>query len=325
MRMARYERYGAAADVLEVVETDPPAPGPGEVQVAVAVSGVNPTDWKMRQRQPGQPVPVDFQVPNQDGAGTISAVGAGVDSSRVGERVWLYHAAWQRSWGTAAEFTIVPSAQAVALPAHVSFDIGATLGIPHMTAHRCLFADGPIDGATVLVAGGAGAVGNAAIQLARRAGATVIATVSSDAKAALAQAAGAHHTVNYRAGDAAEQIRALAPRGVDRIVEVALTTNLTLDLAVMADNSSIVVYATEPTDPLVPAGRLLFGNVNLRFMIVYTMPTVAMARAVAEVTDAAAAGALVNLPFHRFSLDDIGAAQDAVEAGAVGKVLVDLA
>jgi NADPH2:quinone reductase len=322
MRAAIYDHYGPAAEVLRIVERPVPEPGEGEVAVRVAVSGVNPTDWKSRVRQPGKPIGLEFQVPNQDGAGVIEAVGPGVDPHRVGQRVWLYHAAWQRPWGTAAEVTLVPAEQAVPLPDGVGFDIGATLGIPHMTAHRCVFADGPVDGATVLVAGGAGAVGHAAIQLARRGGATVIATVSSEAKAAIARAAGADHVVNYRQPDASDQVRSLAPDGVDRIVEVALTTNLDLDLRVMAENAAIACYATEPTDPVVPSGRLLFANTNLRYVLVYRMPAAAMATAVADVT--AAAPDLVPLPFRRFPLEDIAAAHDAVEAGAVGKILVDV-
>jgi NADPH2:quinone reductase len=324
VRAALYDRYGAAADVLRVVECDRPEPGPGEVRVRIAVSGVNPTDWKARTGRPGAALPFPFLVPNQDGAGVIDAVGTGVDRKRVGQRVWLYHASWQRQWGTAAEWIVVPDALAVALPDTASFDLGATLGIPAMTAHRCLFADGPVDGLTVLVAGGAGAVGHAAIQLARRDGARVISTVSSDAKAAIATAAGAHHVVNYRDGDARDQIRAAAPESVHRIVEVALTTNADLDRAVLAGNGTIVTYANEPTDPVLPTLGLMFANTTLRYVLVYRMPPAAISQAVGDVTAAAAAGDLTLLPVHRFPLEEIAAAHDAVENGAVGKVLVDV-
>ncbi len=220
MRAAIYESFGPAAEVLKVVEIERPEPGPGEVRVRVRVSAVNPTDWKSRNAGQGE-LPFPFLVPNQDGAGEIDAVGEGVSEDRVGERVWLYFAAYKRQYGTAAQWICLPQEQAVALPADAGFDLGASLGIPALTAHRCLFADGPLDGLTVLVAGGAGAVGHYAIELARRAGARVISTVSSDEKAALARAAGAHETVNYREGDPAEAILALAPGGVDRVVEVA--------------------------------------------------------------------------------------------------------
>ena len=319
-----YERFGPASEVLRVVEMDKPEPGPGEVRVRVAVSGVNPTDWKARAGRPGVALPFPFLVPNQDGAGVIDAVGRGVEAGRVGQRVWLFHAAWQRQWGTASEWIVLPASQAVPLPDDVDFDLGATLGIPAMTAHRCVFADGPIEGRTVLVAGGAGAVGHAAIELARRAGARVITTVSSDAKAAIAGAAGAHHVVNYRDGDAAAQIKAVAADGVHRIIEVALTTNADLDRRVLAGNGTIVTYANEPTDPTLPVIGLMFANTTLRFVLVYRLPAAAIAEAVSDVTTAAAEGALTLLPVHRFALGDIAAAHDAVESGATGKVLVDV-
>ena len=262
-----------------------------------------------------------FQVPNQDGAGVIDKVGEGVDEARVGERVWVYFAAWQRQWGTAAEYTVLPAEQAVAL-GDAAFELGASLGIPALTAHRCLFADGAVSGAAVLVAGGAGAVGHAAIELARWGGATVIATVSNDEKAHLARAAGAHHVVNYREEDAAERIGKLAPDGVDRVVEVALTANLELDLAVGA--SHVATYAAAADDAVeVPVRRLMTANAVLRFVLVYTIPRFALRRAVADVSEAVREGALTTLPLHRFPLEGAAEAHDAVEGGAVGKVLID--
>ena len=324
MLAARYERTGAAREVLRVEEVDTPEPGPGEVRVRIRVSGVNPTDWKSRAGATGRPPPDGFQIPNQDGAGEIDAVGEGVDPARVGERVWVFFAAWQRPWGTAAQWTVVPAERAVALPAGASDDLGASLGIPAMTAHRCLLAGGPVDGATVLVAGGAGAVGHAAIELGGWLGARVIATVSSDEKAALARAAGAHAVVNYRAGDAAEQIRAAAPDGVDRVVEVALGPNLELDLDVAAPNAAIVAYADTGGEAAVPPRRLMAPNLVLRFVLVYTMPPAAIAAAAHDVSAAVRDGALSTLPLHRFGLDDTAGAHDAVEAGAVGKVVIDV-
>jgi NADPH2:quinone reductase len=240
----------------------------------------------------------------------------------VGERVWVYFAARQRQWGTAAEYTVLPAEQAVAL-GDAPFELGASLGIPALTAHRCLFADGPLTGATVLVAGGAGAVGHAAIELARwgRA-ATVIATVSSEEKARLAREAGAHHVVNYREDDAVARIRELAPGGVDRVVEVALKANLELDLAVGATH--VVTYAATGDESVaVPVRRLMTPNVVLRFVLVYTIPRAALRRAVADVSEAVRQGALTTLPLHRFPLERAAEAHDAVEAGAVGKVIVE--
>jgi NADPH2:quinone reductase len=286
--------------------------------VRIAVSGVNPTDWKAR----GNELPFEFQIPNQDGAGVVDAVGEGVDAARVGERVWVYFAAWQRQWGTAAEYTVLPAEQAVPL-GDASFDLGASLGIPALTAHRCLFADGALTGATVLVAGGAGAVGHAAIELARWGGAErVIATVSSGEKAALARAAGAHDVVDYREEDAAARLRELAPDGVDRVVEVALGANLELDLS--AGATHIVTYAGTPDDAVaVPVRRLMTANAVLRFVLVYTIPRDALRRAVADVSAAVRQGALTTLPLHRFPLDHAADAHDAVRGGAVGKVLID--
>ena len=322
MLAARYERCGRARDVLVVGEVERPEPGPGEVLVRVRVSGLNPTDWKSRAREEPR---FPFQVPNQDGAGVVEAVGAGVDDGRIGERVWLYFAAWRRQWGTAAQWTVVPAEQAVPLPEHASDPLGASLGIPALTAHRCLFADGAVAGRTVLVAGGAGAVGHAAIELARWRGAHVVATVSSDEKAELARTAGAHDVVNYRRGDAAEAIRAAAPAGVDRVVEVAPAANLALDLAVCAPDATIAAYASngggEATLPVRPAMRL---NATLRFVLVYTMPEAALRQAVAEVGEALGEGVLTTLPIHRFPLERIADAHDAVEGGAMGKVVVEV-
>lgn len=324
MLAALYETTGSS-DVLRVQERPRPEPGPGEVLVRVTVSGVNPTDWKSRSGATGGLLKgASFQVPNQDGAGVIEAVGDGVDDARAGQRVWLYFAAWQRQWGTAAQYTVVPANQAVELRDGASDDLGASLGIPAMTAHRCLHADGPIEGRTVLVAGGAGAVGHAAIELARFAGARVIATVSSDAKAELARAAGAHETVNYRSGDAPERLREAASDGIDRVVELDLAHNLDLDLAAAAPHAVISSYAGESGDVELAIRKLMVPNIVLRFVLVYTMPAAAVAEAVAGVTDAVGAGALTLLPLHRFALEDTGAAHDAVEAGAVGKVLIDI-
>src|SRR5918998_5821455 len=221
--------------VLQLVDRGPPPPAPGEVRVRVVVSGVNPTDWKSRRGSgPGQPPPFPEVTPNQDGAGVIDAIGDGVEGLAAGDRVWIYLAGHQRPTGTAQEYTNLPAERVVRLPDGISVDIGASLGVPAMTAHRALTVaeDGPrrlepgaLDGKVVLVAGGAGAVGHAAIQLARWAGATVISTISGPEKARLAVAAGAHHAVNYRQGDPAAEIRRVATDGIDIIVDVAVAKN----------------------------------------------------------------------------------------------------
>jgi NADPH2:quinone reductase len=335
-----YSRAGGP-EVLALTERQVPEPGAGEVRVRIHVSGVNPTDWK--QRETGLAPGIAEQVPDQDGAGVIDAVGSGVGAARVGERVWVWEAAWHRADGTAQEYVVLPARQAVTLPGGASFDLGAALGIPALTAHRTLtvleggprrLAPGALDGVTVLVAGGAGAVGNAAIQLARWAGARVIATVSGPRKAELAEAAGAHHVVNYRdgdTGDTAAAIRRIAPGGVDLVVEVAPAANAALDHAVAAPNAVIAFYATTPG-----AGEVAFPireamTLNLRWqgVLVYTITAAAKDDAVASVSAAVADGALragedAGLPLHRFPLERTGDAHAAVQQGAVGKVLIDV-
>jgi NADPH:quinone reductase len=320
MKAALFERHGPAAEVLRVEEVERPEPGPGEVRVEVAVSAINPTDYKSRSG--ATPRPIDrFQIPHLDGAGVIDAVGVGVDPARLGQRVWLWMAAAGRRWGTAAEWTIVPERQAVPLPDGASFELGASLGVPAMTAHRCLFADGPVEGQTVLVAGGAGAVGHFAIQLGRWAGARVITTVSGPEKAELARRAGAEHVVNYRDPDAADQIRAVAEQ-VDRVVEVALGANLALDLALAHPGTVVVTYAAEPADPVLPVRACMTANVVLRFILLYGVPAAALDHAAADVSAALAEGVLTELPSQRFPLSDIVKAHEAAEAGVVGKVFV---
>jgi NADPH2:quinone reductase len=339
MRAVVYSQTGGP-EVLRLVERPVPEPGPGEVRVGVRVSGVNPTDWKARRgSSSGGQLPFPEVVPNQDGAGTIDAVGAGVDPARVGERVWLWEAAWQRADGTAQEQVVLPERQAVRLPDGVSFDVGASLGIPALTAHRCLtvsehgpsrLAPGALAAQIVLVAGGAGAVGHAAIQLAHWAGARVITTVSGDEKATLAHSAGADHVVNYRSADAADQIRRLASDGVDVVVEVAPAANVALDAAVLAANGTVAAYATDGgTDISLSVRELMSRNIRYQFVLVYTVSSGPKDQAVADVAAAAADGALpvgadAGLPLHRFPLDQTGEAHTAVERGAIGKVLIDV-
>ncbi|HWG72792.1 MAG TPA: NADPH:quinone reductase [Acidimicrobiales bacterium] len=322
MRAARYDRTGPAHQVLSVQDVERPDPGPGEVRVKVAVSGVNPTDWKSRAGVTGDG-PDGWQIPHHDGAGEIDAVGPGVDGSRVGQRVWVWLAAAGRRWGTAAEWTVVPKDRAVPMPEGTSFELGASLGVPAMTAYHCLFADGPLDGTHVLVAGGAGAVGHFAIELAKHAGARVAATVSNDDKAELARRAGADLVVNYKAEAAADELRRFSAT-VDRVVEVALGANLDLDLAVAGPGTVISSYASEASDPTLPVRRCMGANLRLRFVLLYGVPAPALAAAAAGVGAALAAGALTELPVRRFRLDQVAAAQEAVEAGAVGKVLVEM-
>ncbi len=326
-------------DVLHLVTRELARPGPGEVRVRVAVSGVNPTDWKSRRgSSPGDALAFDSVVPNQDGSGTVDAVGDGVDRVRVGDRVWLALAAFERAAsGTAQEFTVLPAERVHPLPDAASFEVGASLGVPAITAHRALTVaeDGPsrlhpgaLAGKFVLIAGGAGAVGHAAIQLARWASATVITTVSSPEKAALATAAGAHHTVNYRDSDAVAEIRRIAPNGVDQIVEVAPATNATLDLAVIRNRGSVSVYANNGGETMTLDVRPHFSlNIRYQFVLLYSVGQEALDAAAADIAGALLEGALpvgeqAGLPLHHFDLAHTADAHAAVESGVVGKVLI---
>ena len=321
MKAVIYARQGAAADVLRVVEIPRPDPGPGEVRVRVHFSGVNPTDWKSRSGATPRPVD-EFQIPHHDGSGVIDAVGPGVDEARVGQRVWLWFAAGRR-WGTAAEWTVVPEHQATPLPEAASLELGASLGVPALTAHRCLFADGEVAGGTVLVAGGAGAVGHFAIELARHHGARVVTTVSGPDKAELARAAGADLVVNYREPDALERIRGFAER-VQRVVEVNLAANMSLDLALSGLDTVIAVYAADTPDPLLPLRACMGASVRFRFVLLYGVPLDDLLHGVADVSSALEAGALSELPVHRFPLERCAEAQEAVQSRAVGKVLLEI-
>jgi NADPH:quinone reductase len=340
MRSVVYSRTGDPS-VLRLVDRDVADPEPGEVRVRIAVSGVNPTDWKSRLGSgDGAAPPFPEVTPNQDGAGVVDAVGEGVTDLTTGDRVWVFLAGHQRPTGTAQEFTNLPADRVVRLPAGTSFDIGASLGVPAMTAHRALTVseDGPerlhpgaLVGKVVLVAGGAGAVGHAAIQLARWAGATVITTVSGPAKAALTTAAGAHHVVNYRDEDAAAAIRKVAPDGVDLVVEVAIAANYRLDIDVVKPRASIAIYANDGGgDVTLDVRQNMIKNLRYQFVLLYTVGDAALTAAVEDITSALMDGALpvgedAGLPLHRFPLASTADAHQAVEDGAVGKVLIDIA
>ena len=336
MKAVVYTETGGP-DVLRLVERPIPEPGDGEVRVRVVFSGVNPTDWKSRSA--GTPAFPEV-VPNQDGSGVVDAVGQGVSGLRPGDRVWTYLSAYQRPTGTAQEYTVLPAARVVRLPDGAGFELGAALGVPAMTAHRALTVaeDGPsrlapaaLTGRTVLVAGGAGAVGHAAIQLARWAGATVVTTISGPEKAALATAAGAHHVVNYREQDAAAEIRRVAPDGVHQVVEVSPARNAGLNQAVLANHGTVAIYANDGGDQVTLDVRGHFAiNARYQFLLLYTVGQPALDAAAEDITRAVADGALPvgvehGLPILRYPLGEAGAAHAAVEAGAVGKVLVEVA
>jgi NADPH2:quinone reductase len=339
MRAVTYDHTGAS-DVLTLGEREKREPAADEVRVQVLVSGVNPTDWKSRAGAGAGSGDFDEpKVPNQDGAGVVDAVGEGVTQFAVGDRVWLWDVAFGTSNGTAQEYVTLPAAHAVALPENASFDDGASLGIPALTAALALAANenlpgrlapGSLEGRVILVSGGAGAVSHAAIQLATWAGATVITTVSSDFKAELARRAGAEHIIDYKNDDVAAAVKKLAPKGVDTIVEVNLQANIELDEKILARGGTIVSYASDG-DGIVslPIGPAMGRNVRLRFLLTYTVSDAEKQDALASVSEALAAGGLgsgeeTGLPFTRFALAETAAAHDAVEAAVVGKVLIDV-
>jgi NADPH:quinone reductase len=339
MRAVVYSKLGDSS-VLEPVERDLPKPHWGQVRVRLAVAGVNPTDWKFRTGATVSEMPFEEVVPGQDGSGIVDDVGDGASGVSVGDRVWVFLAQHGRSLGTSAEYTVVPADRVARLPGHASYDVGACLGVPAMTAHRALTVheDGPrrlephaLEGRTVLVTGGAGAVGHAAIQLATWAGATVVTTVSSEEKAALARAAGAHHVVDYTTGDSVAAVREVAPDGVDLVVDVAIIQNADLVAGVLAPRGSVSVYAnTGGTEVTLPVRPLMGLNARLQFILLYTVGEEALRAGAEDVTAAVADGALEvgeehGLPLLRFPLEQTAAAHDAVENGAVGKVLLDIA
>jgi NADPH2:quinone reductase len=328
MKAAYYEKKGPAAKVLVVGDLPEPQPGPGEVRVKVAVSGVNPTDTKLRSGWDGAlEMPFPRIVPHQDGAGTIDRVGPGVPPSRAGERVWIYEAQRGRASGTCAEYVSLPADNAVPLPEGATFETGACLGIAGMTAHRCLFQDGGIQGQTVLVAGGAGAVGQAAIQLAKWGGARVVATVSRAEQEQVARGAGADLVVNRKVGDPAGAIKAFARAGVDRVVEVAFEANLDLNRAVLKPNGVISTYSSGPPDsaPRIPFTAVMRQGITVHFILVYVMSREAHLQAARDLNAALEAGRYRPHVARVFGLDATAAAHEAQESGAtVGKLLVRL-
>lgn len=329
MRAATYRRTGPAAEVLDVTTLPDPSPGPGEVLVAVQASGINPADVKRRAGWGGMAMGHDLIVPHCDGAGLIVKVGPGVNPARIGERVWIYNAqggygTQGRAFGTAADLIAIDAAQAVPLPDALGMAQGACLGVPAMTAHRCVFADGPIAGQTVLVQGGAGAVGHLAVQMARLGGARVIATVGHHAGATHARAAGADAVIHRRSEDVAARVMDLTGGvGVDRIIEVDFAANLATDAAVIAPNGWIASYScSSDPQPVLPYYAFASKGANLRFVQGFNLPAAARTEAIAFV--AAHAARLDVAVGASFPLDQIAAAHQRVEQGGIGNVVVTL-
>jgi NADPH2:quinone reductase len=321
MQAACYSVPGAAKDVLRVLERPKPIPLQGEVLVRVHASGVNPSDVKSRK---AGPLPFPEIIPHSDGAGVIEAVGAGVDPRRVGERVWLWNTAWRRANGTAAEYVGLPSRQAVRLPDNSSFEVGACLGIPALTAYRAVHFSGDVRGTTILVAGGAGAVGHYACQMAAAAGATVIATVSSDVKAAQAIEAGAAHVINYKKESIADRVREITRgTGVDRVLEVDLAANASGYTTYLRRNGQVVIYGSGDWTAKLPQRDWLVHGLTASFFIVYELSDEVRTRAIADITEWLEQGRLIHRIAARLALSEIALAHEVVEDGQViGNVVV---
>jgi len=323
MRAAYYEKNGPARDVLSLGEIDTPYPGPGEVLVRLKTSGVNPSDVKSRE---GRTRKIAFPrvIPHSDGAGEIEAVGDGVAKSRVGERVWTWNGQWKRAFGTCADYIVLPAALAVKLPDHVSYEAGACLGIPAMTAFHAVEVAGPAK--TVLVSGGAGGVGHYAIQFAKARGQTVITTVSSDAKAKLAKEAGADHTIDYKRENVGERVMAITNKaGVDAVIEMDFSGNAKLMPSVLHPRSKVVVYGNASGEAAIPTQFFLTNAITIQYVFVYELTQAERDTAVAAINRMLESKTLKNNVALTLPLKDIVAAHEAVEQGkTLGNVVVSM-
>jgi len=324
MRAAWFEEFGTARDVLEVGELDTPTAAPGEVLVRIATSGVNPSDVKKRAGSFPNLLDDGLVIPNSDGAGVVEAVGDGVDDARIGERVWIYQAQYGRRFGSAAEYVAIGANRAPELPGETSFEVGACLGIPVMTAHRTVFADGDVAGQLILVTGGAGRVGHYAVQWAGQAGATVIATASNDDDMSACLAAGAHHVVNHREDNVVDAIMsATGGKLVDRIVDVEFGANLPIATEVLRIGGTIATYSsTQISEPTLPFFKMMYKDITVRFVIVYAMPETAKQQAIADIDAALRANRLQHRVAHTMPLSDIVRANEIIEQGSIRGAVV---
>ena len=327
MQAAFYERTGPAADVFSVGDIPTPMPGPGEVRVKLAWSGVNPSDVKSRAGTRTKSMPFPRIVPHSDGSGVIDQVGPDIASTRIGERVWVWNAAWMRQFGTAAQYVVLPSEQAVLMPQNTDLAAGACLGIPALTAYHAVTADGGVTDKDVLVAGGAGAVGHYAIQLARIKGARqVIATVSGPEKAALAREAGADIVLNYKTDDLSSAISDVTHgKGVDRIVEVDLSANIKTDISLLRPGGEVIVYGSGAPEIGVPFSAAIRKGVHLYFFIVYNLAAAVRDPAIADLTRLLEGKLLIHNIAARLPLMEIAEAHTRVEHGqAIGNVILQV-
>lgn len=317
MFAAFYTKNGPARDVLQLGEVATPEPGPGEVRVRLRTSGVNPSDWKARSGS--RPMTAPLVIPHSDGAGEIEKLGAGVDR-RLGERVWIWNGQWKRAFGTAAEFIVLPSAQAPPLPEGTGFDAGACLGIPVFTALQAIRLARVEKGTTVLVAGGAGSVAHYAIQLAKMRGARVITTVSGDVKAAHARAAGADEIVNYRTEDVGARVK-----GVNAVIEMDLNNDAKLYPSVLAPHATVAVYGMSSSESTIPSSWMMQNSIDLRLFLIYEISEDDRASGMAEINALLEDNRLIHTIARRMPLEEIADAHDIVERGdVIGNVVLDI-
>lgn len=327
MRAVFYERTGPASDVLHLEEIATPIPGPGEVRVKVSWSGVNPADVKARAGLRTKTLPFPRIVPHSDGSGVIDQVGPNVPSTRIGERVWIWNAAWMRPFGTAAQYIVLPSEQVVLLPDKTDLAAGACLGIPALTAYRTVTVDGGVADKSVLVAGGAGAVGHYAIQLARIKGARqIVATVSGPEKAILAREAGADLVLNYKTDDLPAAIAdATHGQGVDRIVEVDIAANILLDISLLRPDGDVIVYGSGNSEIGVPFSPAIRKGIHLYFFIVYSLNSDVRQVAITDLSMLLEDERLRHNIVARLPLARIAEAHDLVEQGRInGNVVLEV-
>ena len=327
MRAAWFESFGPAKDVLQVGELDTPIVGPGEVLVRMHTSGVNPSDVKKRAGSFPTLLDGGLVIPNSDGAGVIQAVGDGIDAGRVGERVWLYQAQFARRFGTAAEYVAIDSSRAPKLPNNVNLEVGACLGIPAMTAHRTVFADGDVAGQTILITGGAGRVGHYAIQWASQAGATVIATASNDSDKTACEGAGAQHVIDHRGNEVVAAIMAATGGDlIDRVVDVEFGANLPISVEVLKVGGVIATYSsTQVPEPRLPFLQMMYKDLTIRTIIVYAMPESAKQHAIADIDTALSDESLQHRIAETIRLEDIARSNEIIEQGSIrGAVILTI-
>ncbi|OUW79628.1 MAG: zinc-binding dehydrogenase [bacterium TMED217] len=325
MKAAWYNSFGPAEEVLKIGEFDTPEPRPGEVKIRIYASGVNPSDTK--KRLGANPALLDDGpvIPNSDGAGEIISVGEGISSSRIGERVWVYNAQYGRQLGTSAEYVCLPSVHAIILPDTADYSAGAMMGIPAMTAHRCVFSDGAVDSQTLLITGGAGRVGYYAIQWAKQNGSTVIATASSDASREQCVNAGADLIVGHPSDDSVGEIMDFTNgKKIDRIIEGDFGANLLPVLDVLKTSGTIATYSSmTDMNPSIPFIRMMFMDITIRMVLVYAMPDEAKKHAAKDITSALSKNTFHNRVAQEYSIDNISDAHKMIESGEVyGSVII---